>query len=318
MKNLFIIIPIYNESSLLAELFNRLDTFLRHFTEKESLLLHDIEVIFINDGSSDDSLAILIDFCQQHNYAKCINLSRNFGHQLAITAGLHHAKAKAMVVMDADLQDPPEFIADLYPVFKQGYDVVYALRSQRDGESFFKKKSADIFYRLFSLFSKTVIHQNCGDFRLMSARFVHVFKQFPEPHRFIRGMVPWIGFKQKAIYYKRDARYAGTSHYSLLKMCRLALHALLSFSAAPLRLITFFGFFLACLSFFYASYVFLAKVIFNNHVPGWASLIIAMMFLFGMQFIFLGILGEYVSKIFEQNQKRPLFIIENIYDHQSS
>lgn len=308
---LSVIIPIYNESKLLDVLLKRFETAIDCVSE------NDVEFLLINDGSTDDSLKTLCAFCETRPQFKCINLTRNHGHQLAITAGIYHAIGDAIAVIDGDLQDPPEFINTLYKKMQEGYDVVYAVREKRNGESFFKKATASVFYKLLSSVSSTSIPRNTGDFRIMSRRVVETFKQFPERQRFIRGLISWIGYKQTGILYTRDARYAGKTHYSFPKMCRLAWDAITSFSAIPLRMISYLGLITALSGFLFALYILYLKFNTTETIQGWTSLMMVVLILGGVQLLSLGVIGEYLGSIHTESKNRPLFMIEGIYESKS-
>lgn len=302
---LSIVIPVYNEEGILPELYDRL-------TKVGETLGQTYELIFVNDGSKDRSREILSDVCSQDDRVKTIHFSRNFGHQIAITAGLDHASGDAVVVIDGDLQDPPEVIPQLVKKWQEGYEVVYATRESREGDGLFKKLTAAIFYRLLGSFTRIEIPKDTGDFRLMSRRAVLELRTLKEKARFVRGLVSWIGFRQTGITFARDRRLAGETKYPFRKMLRFALDAMTSFSQVPLQMATYLGFIISIVCFGYIVYAILLKLLTDAPVLGWASLVVAMLFLGGIQLITLGIIGEYVGRIYEEVKARPLYIIEEL------
>ncbi|MBA95157.1 MAG: glycosyltransferase [Rickettsiales bacterium] len=310
---LSVVVPIYNEESLLKTVFERFDSLTEQLAHTLDIKLHDFELIYVNDGSTDSSLELLHEEVVNKQYVSCINLARNFGHQVAITAGINHAKGDAVVVIDGDLQDPPECILDLYAVYAKGVDVVYAKRKHRLGESWFKLITAAIFYKIISFFSQIPIIQNVGDFRLMSRRVVDVFNKMPEQHRFIRGMIPWVGFKQDWIYYKRDKRYAGKTKFSFQKMLRFSIDGITSFSTVPLKIMSLIGISLSFLGAIYAGYALYEKLVFQSAIEGWTSIVILILVMGGVQLICLGVIGEYIARIHDQVKNRPLYVIEGVY-----
>lgn len=310
---LSLVIPLFNEEEVIPELYTRLDSTLKKIQHEFNLLPSQLEVILVNDGSSDNSLPLAIELTKKNSCFKVLNLSRNFGHQIAATAGIEHATGNAVVLMDADLQDSPEFVIDLYRKFKEGFDVVYAMRKTRAGENFFKILTAKLFYRFLRVMTNIEIPLDTGDFRIMSRKVVNVFNSMKERHRFIRGMITWIGFKQTGLYYQREERFAGESKYPFRKMLRLALDGISSFSTFPLKLVTYLGFTVAFLGFVYSSYVVYAKLYLNETISGWSSLMIVILFMSGINLITLGIIGQYIGRISEQSKERPLYIVEGIY-----
>jgi glycosyltransferase involved in cell wall biosynthesis len=305
MTMISIVAPVFNEGDNLPEFFRRM-TVLLDGIEYES------EVIIVDDGSRDDSLSLCKKQSLQDKRFKTISLSRNFGHQSAILAGITHSKGAAVVIMDADLQDPPELIPDLLDKWKLGVDVVHAQRVERKGESLFKKASAKIFYRLIDWMSDTALPRNVGDFRLMDRRVVDVLLSLGEKSLYLRGMVAWVGFTQDFISFDRDARYAGKTKYSFSKMSNLALDALLSFSDRPLRVLTQLGLLVTSLSFMLILF-FLGSLILGSATPerGWLSIVLISLFLGGVQLICFGVLGEYIGRIYREAKNRPLFIIDD-------
>ena len=308
MDKLEFLIPIYNEESCLTHLMERLDGIKRDFTDV------DLSVLFVNDGSSDKSLEMLIGYTQKYDYIRVINLSRNFGHQFALTAGLDNCEADYICIIDGDLQDPPELVKELYNRAKQGaINVVYGQRTARAGESVFKKISALFFYKLINVMCKTEIPRDTGDFRLIDKKVLSALKGMSESHRFIRGMVPWVGFKNEAFHYDRDSRYAGVTKYTLTKMLRFALDGIFSFSRKPLRLASYLGIIVAFLGFLGMAYMIYLKLFTNTVVEGITVVLTSIAILGGVQLLILGIIGEYIGRIFEQSKQRPLYVIDEIY-----
>ncbi|MBD98036.1 glycosyltransferase [bacterium] len=313
---LSIVVPIYNESVLLNELFDRFEHVFKDIESSGIAFQSECELIFVNDGSTDDSLAQLIAYAQKQSHVRCVNLARNFGHQLAITAGLSVATGQAIVTMDGDLQHPPECIIALYKHYASGYDVVYALPERQLGAPWFKLKTAQLFYAILNKMSPTPIA--VGDFRLVSRRVLDIMNQMPEQHRLLRGMTPWIGFKQGHILYQRDCRYAGKTKYSLLRMLMLSLDGITSFSSMPLRCVGVLGVLTSALGFIYGVYALYQHVFLSKTITGWTSLVLLVLLLGGVQLLCLGVIGEYIARIYEQSKQRPLYIIDTIYgDHAS-
>jgi len=271
------------------------------------------EIILVNDGSTDATLEIARELILHYPALRVVNLSRNFGHQLAATAGIDVARGDAIILMDSDLQDPPELINTFLQHWQQGYDVVYAVRRSRRGESGFKVTTARLFYRLEQRLTNIQIPLDTGDFRLISRRVADVLRQAREKHRFLRGLTSWAGFSQIGVPYDRDSRHSGTSKYSLSKMLRFAVDGLTAFSEIPLRFATYVGFFISGLSFIYAVVILGLKFAHRN-TPGYTSMMVAILFLGGVQLITIGILGEYVGRIYDQSKHRPLYVIDRIDD----
>lgn len=299
-----IVIPIYNEQDGIPELYNRL----RVSVEKIS---SDYEMIFVNDGSKDNSLAELIRLSQQDSRVFYIQFSRNFGHQIAVTAGLDQCKGQAVVIIDGDLQDPPELIVDLYNKHKEGFDVVYAARTKRKGEGLFKKITAKLFYRIMKRITSIDIPLDTGDFRLMDQKVVAYLKQMPEQNKFLRGQIAWLGFRQTQVLFERDERKHGKSGYPLSKMLRFALDGITGFSDKPLEMVSRLGFFVSLVSFIIILYALYSHYLLNQTITGWTSLIISSMFIGGIQLISIGIIGEYISRINKNVMNRPIYIIEH-------
>lgn len=300
-----VIVPVYNEAQGI-----------RHFHERATAALEkleglDYELVYVDDGSKDGSFEIIKSFTALDPRTLVIKLSRNFGHQVAITAGLDYARGDAVVFIDADLQDPPEFIAELVSKWLEGYDVVYARRTQRRGETPFKLITAAAFYRVLRTLANIDIPPDVGDFRLISRRVAEQLRGMREKDRFIRGLVSWVGFKQTSALYQRDERFAGETKYPLKKMIKFALDGLTSFSTAPLHLAMWLGYSASGLAFLYLVSVFV-QFLLGFTVQGWATIMVAVLFLGGVQLICLGILGEYVGRVFNEVKPRPVYIVEEL------
>jgi polyisoprenyl-phosphate glycosyltransferase len=300
-----IVIPIYNEAEVLPTLYKRL-------TDVMNGLGQPYEILFVNDGSHDASLLLLKDLHAKDERVKFLSLSRNFGQQLAITAGLDHAAGQAVVIMDADLQDPPEVIPRLIEQWRQGYDIVFAVREKRCGEWLFKRITAALFYRLLRHITATEIPLDAGDFRLMSRRAVEALNSIRERNRFIRGLAGWIGMRQTAVSFVRDIRHAGETKFRLKKMLRFALTGIISFSLVPLQLASYLGFLVSSVSFFYMVYAIGLKLFTERVVQGWTAMMVAVLFVGGVQLLSLGIIGAYIGRIYEEVKQRPLYIVDEV------
>ena len=300
---LSIVVPCYNEDAVLPELHRRLVAVLEQIPDSS------FELIYTDDGSHDGTPDLLRQLQASDARVRVVALSRNFGHQLAVTAGLEHATGEALVIIDADLQDPPEVIPEMIERWHDGYQVVYGLRATRGGESMFKLWTAKAFYRLINLVSDIEIPLDVGDFRLLDRKVVDVLLAMPERDRFLRGMVSWIGFKQVAVIYDRAPRRAGESKYPLMKMLRFAVDSVLSFSFVPLRLAIWVGFGAIAASFAGIVYALVIRLYTTDWVRGWASIFTAVLFLGGVQLITLGIVGEYVGRIYAEVKLRPLYVV---------
>jgi glycosyltransferase involved in cell wall biosynthesis len=296
------VIPVYNEEPALPELYKRMVTVL---DQLGSLA----EVILIDDGSRDNSFALMLGITQKDPRFKAIQFARNFGHQIAITAGMDAALGDATIVMDADLQDPPEVVLQMIEKWREGFEIVYAVRSDREGETLFKKLTATLFYRALKAVTDVDIPLDVGDFRLVDRKALEAFKSLRENNRFVRGMFSWIGFRQTGVKFQRAERYAGTTKYPFRKMWKLAMDGVISFSTAPLRLALNIGFLVSVLSFLLGFAAILSKIAGWYTVPGWASVMVVTSFLGGVQLIVLGFLGEYIGRIHDEVKDRPLYIV---------
>lgn len=314
---LSIVVPMYNEEDLIEEYCKRTESSIKSLKEKFDISREEIEIIFVNDGSRDNTLKLLKEKCTQDTGYCLLNLSRNFGHQIAISTGMEFSSGDAVVVIDGDLQDPPEFIVDLYQKHLEGYDVVYAIRRTREGESWFKLITARIFYRFLKRMTNLDFPVDTGDFRLMSRRVVNALNRLKEQNRYIRGLVSWTGFKQTGIEYDRHVRHAGASKYPLSKMLKFAMDGITSFSTIPLKLSLNVGFITAFLGFIYALYAIYEKIFLGVPIRGWSSLIVAVLVVGGVQLFTIGIIGEYVGRIYDEVKNRPLYFIEGIYKSKS-
>jgi polyisoprenyl-phosphate glycosyltransferase len=297
-----VVIPVFNEEQNLMVLYERL-------LNSVTLISNDYEFIFVNDGSKDKSLAIIKSLAEKNAQVKYIDFSKNFGHQLAVFAGLENAKGDAIVIIDADLQDPPELINDLFAKMKEGYDVVYAQREHRQGESWHKLMTAKLFYRFINSLSDVAIPLDTGDYRIISRKINDIITSMPERNKFLRGQIAWTGYNQTFITYKRDERYAGKTNYSYSKMFAFAFDGITAFSNLPLRLATYLGFIVSVISFFIILYTLYQKYLNGNVVQGWSSLMVSILFVGGVQLICLGILGEYLGRIMDNVKQRPLYIV---------
>ena len=310
---LSVVVPCYNEEEVIPITHNRLIFVLEEITPQ-------FELIYIDDGSQDETPNHLRQLQQHDQRVKVVFLSRNFGHQMAITAGLDHVSGDAVVLIDADLQDPPEVIKEMVNRWYEGYDVVYGVRTDRQGETPFKLWSAKAFYRMMNRLSDVPIPLDTGDFRLMDRRVVEALKIMPERDRFLRGMVSWVGFRQVAVSYQRSPRIAGVSKYPLFKMIRFAADGILSFSLVPLRIAIWVGLLTVALSFLGILYALFVRLFTLSWVPGWTISFIAILFIGGIQLIFLGVIGEYIGRIYREDKRRPLYLVREClgFEHLSN
>tara|TARA_B110000261_G_scaffold65811_1_gene77179 strand:+ start:4221 stop:5156 length:936 start_codon:yes stop_codon:yes gene_type:complete len=297
-----IVLPIYNEEAGLASFISELSLELTKISE-------NAEVIFVNDGSKDNSLTLIKTFCEENKDFKYIDLSRNFGHQIAVSAGIDFAKGDKIMLIDSDGQDPPAVMHQMLAKMDEGYDVVYAQRIKRADESALKKLTAKFFYKFLNKITSIEIPVDTGDFRIINRKVANALKQMPEKQRYLRGQIAWLGFKQTAVSYERLGRNAGETGYTYRKMIRLALDAITSFSNWPLRLATLSGFFCAFVGFFLILYTLYARFILKQYEPGWPSLMITIIFLGGIQLMGIGMIGEYISRINDNVKNRPLYLV---------
>lgn len=301
---LSIIIPIYNEEANIGLLYERLGRVVKEITGS-------YEFVFVNDGSRDRSMQLIRALAEKDGAVRFINFSRNFGHQIAVTAGLDACKGQHIVIIDADLQDPPELIREMREKMKEGFEVVYARRRKRVGESFMKRFTAKVFYRTLAKLTSVDIPLDTGDFRIMDRKIVDVLKSMPEQQKFLRGQISWAGFRQTYIEYDRDQRNAGETGYTYRKMIRFALDGITGFSNVPLKFATLTGFFVSGITFLISLYALYSRFIAKDYVPGWTSLILAVLFIGGVQLISIGIIGEYVSRLSANVRNRPLYVVED-------
>ena len=297
-----IVLPIYNEEAGLASFVSELSLELTKTSE-------NAEVIFVNDGSKDNSLTLIKKICEENKDFKYIDLSRNFGHQIAVSAGIDFAKGDKIMLIDSDGQDPPAVMHQMLAKMDEGYDVVYAQRIKRADESALKKLTAKFFYKFLNKITSIEIPVDTGDFRIINRKVANALKQMPEKQRYLRGQIAWLGFKQTAVSYERLGRNAGETGYTYRKMIRLALDAITSFSNWPLRLATLSGFFCAFIGFFLILYTLYARFILKQYEPGWPSLMITIIFLGGIQLLGIGMIGEYISRINDNVKNRPLYLV---------
>jgi polyisoprenyl-phosphate glycosyltransferase len=300
---LTVVVPCYNEEAVIEETHRRLSDTLSQLAGLA------YEILYVDDGSRDRTAEILARLAAHDACVRVLELSRNFGHQIAVTAGIEHAAGDAVVLIDADLQDPPEVIAEMVRRWREGYHVAYGVRTDREGESRFKLWTARWFYRMMARLTDTQIPLDTGDFRLMDRKVVDAMAAMPERDRFVRGLVSWTGFRQVAVPYRRAARFAGSSKYPLSKMVRFAIDGIASFSVKPLTLATWAGFCVSVMALFGITYVLAKRLLTDDYVPGWTALMIAVLFIGGVQLIALGIMGEYVGRIYGESKRRPLYLL---------
>ena len=300
---LSVVVPVYNEQEGLPELHRRLTAVMQS-------LQRPWEIVYVDDGSSDRSAERLLEIRMSDARVALVNLSRNFGKEIAVTAGLDFVRGQAAVVIDADLQDPPEIIALLVDRWRRGYDMVYATRRERKGETWLKRTTAALFYRVIGNLGETQIPENTGDFRLISRRCIDALKRCRERRRFMKGLFAWVGFKSTSVVYDRDPRFAGTTKWNYWRLWNFAIEGITSFTTAPLKVATYFGLLTAIGALSYAAFVVGRTILVGREVPGYASLMVAILLLSGVQLIALGVIGEYVSRIFVESKGRPLYLID--------
>lgn len=303
VTRLSVVVPCFNEEAVIRETHRQLVSTLEQVPEL------DLELVYVDDGSRDGTLDLLRDIQRTDSRVRVLVLSRNFGHQIAVTAGIQGTQGDAVVVIDADLQDPPAIILDMLNRWRRGADVAYGVRTQREGETAFKRWTAKAFYRILGRLTDTAIPLDTGDFRLMDRKVVNAFLAMPERDRFVRGMVAWAGFRQEPVPFQRAARAAGETKYPLKKMLRFAIDGILSFSMVPLRLATYIGFFASGLALLGIGYAFALRLLTDVWIAGWTLLLIAILFLGGVQLVLIGIFGEYLGRIYGEVKRRPLYLV---------
>ncbi|MFC5406932.1 glycosyltransferase family 2 protein [Cohnella soli] len=308
---LSVVVPMYNEEEVIEVTYRRLKKALDGLGET-------YEIVFVNDGSRDRTAQIVRTFCEVDSTVKLVDFSRNFGHQIAVTAGMDYSSGRTVVLIDADLQDPPELIAEMVAKWRQGYDVVYGKRIERKGESWFKKVTAAAFYRLLRSMTSVNIPVDTGDFRLMDRKVCDALTSMRERSRFIRGMVSWAGFKQDSVEYVRDERFAGETKYPLRKMIKLSLDAMTSFSTKPLKIASVLGFVLSAIGFIYLFVVLYQRFFTSTTTAGWTSLIAISLLFHGITLSLLGVLGEYIGRTYEEAKGRPLYLVSEAVNFQGT
>jgi glycosyltransferase involved in cell wall biosynthesis len=306
-KHITILIPAYNEEAVLAQLYERLDALAGGHKR------YEFEFLFVNDGSRDNTLSIIQAYAKADSRISYISLSRNFGKEVAMIAGLDHAKGDATVIIDADLQDPPELIPEMIAYWEKGYDDVYARRTSRAGETWFKKYTSKTFYRLLQRMTHITIQQDTGDFRLLDKRCVGALTELRESQRYTKGMFSWIGFKKKEIAYSRDPRAAGATKWNYWKLLDLGIEGITSFTTAPLRLASMLGIAISFLAFVYILIIVVRTLLFGANVAGYPSIMAVVLFMGGVQLLSLGIIGEYIGRIFNETKRRPLYLVDEHY-----
>lgn len=307
MKKISILIPAYNEQEVLEHLYHRLGKL------ANDNKLYEFEFLFVNDGSRDKTLDIIKEYAETDDRTAYINLSRNFGKEIAMIAGLDHVTGDATVIIDADLQDPPELIPKMIKFWEEGYDDVYAKRNSREGETWFKKATSKLYYQILQKVTHIEIQKDTGDFRLLDRRCVEALKQIRESQRYTKGMFSWIGFEKKEITYDRDPRIAGESKWNYLKLFNFAIDGITSFTTAPLRISSFVGFIISVIAFVFIIVIVVKTTLFGDAVAGYPSLMAVVLFLGGIQLLSLGIIGEYIGRIFNETKGRPLYFVEEYH-----
>jgi polyisoprenyl-phosphate glycosyltransferase len=304
MKTITVLIPAYNEEPVIERLYARLGKL------AEDNKKYEFEFLFVNDGSRDNTLEIIQSYAEVDERISYVSFSRNFGKEIAMIAGLDHATGDATVIIDADLQDPPELIPEMIKYWEEGYDDVYAKRRTREGETWLKKFTSHMYYRILKQLSSVPIQEDTGDFRLLDRRAVEAMRQFRESQRNTKGMFSWIGFKKKEILYDRDPRAAGTSGWNYLKLINLAIDGITSFTTAPLRISTVLGILISVIAFIYLIVIIIKTLIFGADLSGYPSMMVVILFLGGVQLLSLGVIGEYIARIFNETKQRPLYLID--------
>lgn len=308
MKKISILIPAYNEEAVLDSLYTRLGKLANEVKD------YEFEFLFVNDGSRDGTLKIIRDYAELDNRVSYVNLSRNFGKEIAMIAGLDHVTGDATVIIDADLQDPPELIPEMIKYWEEGYDDVYAKRNNRDGETWFKKWSSKTFYQILEKISNVPIQKDTGDFRLLDARAVEAIVNMRESQRYTKGMFSWVGFHKKEILYDRDPRAAGETKWNYPRLVNFAIDGITSFTTAPLRISTYIGMAVSVIAFIYLIVIVLQTLLFGNAIEGYPSTLAVILFLGGVQLLSLGVIGEYIGRIFNETKQRPLYFVEEYHN----
>ncbi|MEQ8155604.1 MAG: glycosyltransferase family 2 protein [Clostridiaceae bacterium] len=303
MKKITVLIPAYNEQEVLGQLYGRLSHVI------DSVSNYEFEMLFVNDGSKDATLSIIQQLREKDKRVSYVDLSRNFGKEIAMIAGLDYCQGDAVIIIDADLQDPPELIPEMISYWESGYDDVFARRKSREGESWLKKWTSKTFYSVLQGLTRIPIQKDTGDFRLLDRRCVEALKRFREAQRYTKGMFSWIGYNKKEILFDRDPRAAGKTKWNYAKLIDLAIEGITSFTTAPLRLSSWFGVIVSILAFLYIVFIIAKTLLFGEPVQGYPSLMVALLFLGGVQLICLGIIGEYVGRIFNETKRRPLYFV---------
>jgi glycosyltransferase involved in cell wall biosynthesis len=307
-KTISILVPAYNESESLHYLYKRLCSL------SEKLDNYNFEFFFVNDGSHDNTLEIIKKYAKDDARIAYINLSRNFGKEIAMIAGIDHVSGDALVIMDADLQDPPELIPKMVRYWEDGYDDVYAKRRSRAGETFIKKKTSELFYKILQKSTNITIQTDTGDFRLLDKRCILALRQFRESERYTKGMFSWIGYKKKEVLYDRDPRIAGKTKWNYAKLINLAIDGITSFTTAPLRISTIIGSVISFLAFIYLLFLVFRTIFFGSNLAGYPSMMAVILFLGGFQLLSIGIIGEYIGRIFNETKNRPLYFMEELHE----
>lgn len=307
MKTITLLVPAYNEEPVLDQLYSRLSAL------ADNTQGYGFEFLFINDGSKDNTLSTIQNYALKDTRISYVNFSRNFGKEIAMMAGFDHARGDAVVVIDADLQDPPELIPEMIKLWEEGYDDVYAQRRSREGETWLKKFTSKIYYQTLQKVTNIPIQKDTGDFRLLDKRVIEALKQFRESERNTKAIFSWVGFNKKEILYDRDPRAAGETHWNYWKLIELAIDGITSFTTAPLRISTFAGIVVSTLAFVYLIYLIVRTLLFGTDLAGYPSMMAVILFLGGVQLISLGIIGEYIGRIFNETKHRPLYLVESYH-----
>ncbi|MFX3631644.1 MAG: glycosyltransferase family 2 protein [Candidatus Pristimantibacillus sp.] len=305
-----IIVPMFNEEEVIGHTYLKLKSVMDDYDES-------YEIIFVNDGSRDRTVEIVDSICHNDQNVRLVNFSRNFGHQIAITAGMDYAKGEAVIIIDADLQDPPEVILQMIEKWKEGYEVVYGKRLKRKGETLFKKTTAKMFYRTMRSMTNFDIPMDTGDFRLIDRKVCDVLRGLKEKNRFVRGLVSWVGFRQTMVEYVREERFAGVTKYPLKRMISFAIDGITSFSYKPLRIATYVGFAISATSFVYLLVILLQKIFTSANLPGWTTIVAINLLFNGIILILLGLIGEYIGRIYDESKNRPLYIVRETQGFES-